>query len=137
MPISKDKVDGLQKKMELLGIREDDIEEKFILGSGKGGQKINKTASCVYIKHIPSSIEVKCQKDRSRELNRYLARKALCEKFEAEILKIKTEKQHLAEKIRRQKKRRTRRQQEKVLEEKHQHSAKKASRQTPRHHEDA
>lgn len=129
MPITKAKWDELKKKMDSLGIREEDLEEKFILGSGKGGQKVNKTASCVYIKHLPTGLEVKCQKDRSREINRFLARRALCESIEEKVLKIKSEKQYQAEKIRRQKQRRTRKQKEKMLAEKHQHSEKKALRQ--------
>ena len=131
MPITKHKRDELKQRMELLGIKEEDIEEQFILGSGKGGQKVNKTASCVYIKHLPSGIEVKCQKDRSRELNRFLARRALCERIAEQDLKIKSERQHLAEKIRRQKRRRSQRHQEKMLEKKRQQSEKKNLRQTP------
>ena len=63
--ISKEKQEDLVRRMESLEIREDDLIEKFILGSGRGGQKINKTSSCVYIKHIPSGMEIKCQRDRS------------------------------------------------------------------------
>lgn len=118
--------------MKQLGIHEDDLVEKFILGSGRGGQKIHKTHSCVYIKHIPTGIEIKCQKERSREINRWIARKELCEKIEAKILKIKTEKIKEREKIRRQKKRRTRKQKEKMLEEKRILSAKKQLRKPPR-----
>jgi peptide chain release factor len=92
MAISKDKQDALKKRMEDLSIREEDLIEKFIAGSGKGGQKINKTSSCVYIKHIPSGTTIKCQEDRSRELNRFLARRALCDAIEGvtevKLLKI-------------------------------------------------
>ena len=118
-------------RMEKLGIREDDLLEKFILGSGRGGQKINKTSSCVYLKHIPSGIEIKCQRDRSRELNRYYARKDLCEKIERDILKQKTEKDYEIAKIRRQKKRRSRKSQLKILEGKRAHSQKKKRRAAP------
>jgi protein subunit release factor B len=121
----------LLSRMERLGIREDDLVEKFILGSGRGGQKINKTSSCVYLKHIPSGVEVKCQRDRSRELNRYHARKELCEKIERNILKQKTEKDHEIAKIRRQKKRRSRKTQLKILENKRAHSEKKKRRSSP------
>ncbi|BCB95105.1 hypothetical protein JZK55_00270 [Dissulfurispira thermophila] len=75
--------------MESLGIREADIEEKFICSSGKGGQNINKTATCVYLKHIPTGIEVKCMRDRSQSVNRFLARLEFVERFE-ELLNIKT-----------------------------------------------
>jgi peptide chain release factor len=91
--IRKEKITELEKRMEKLGIQESDLIEKFILGSGSGGQKINKTSSCVYLKHVPSGIEVKCQKDRSREMNRYYARKELCEKIEEIVLHTQSEKQ--------------------------------------------
>src|SRR5271166_4767923 len=107
--IRKDKHDGLHERMAGLGIREDDLVEKFILGSGKGGQKINKTSSCVYLKHIPSGIEIKCQQERSREMNRFYARRQLCEKLEKQIEGKLSEQEQLIEKIRRQKRRRSRR----------------------------
>ena len=119
--IRQEKWDELRRKMQELGIREDDLVEKFILGSGRGGQNLQKTSSCVYLKHIPSGIEVKCQRDRSREMNRYFARKELCEKIEAQVLKIKTEKVQLIEKKRRQKRKRSKRAQQKVLENKKHH----------------
>lgn len=132
MPIKKEKLDALHKKMEELGIYEDDLIEKFILGSGKGGQKMNKTASCVYIKHIPTQIEVKCQRDRSREMNRFLARRELCEQITEKILQEKTAKQQMIEKIRRQKKRRSRKAKEKILQEKKKRSEIKSLRIQPR-----
>lgn len=128
MPVTSEKQDELYKRMATLGIKEEELIEKFILGSGRGGQNLQKTSSCVYLKHIPTGIEVKCQKARSRDLNRYYARRLLCEKVEEKVFKIKTEKQYEAEKIRRQKRRRSRKQKEKILEEKHRHSEKKASR---------
>lgn len=116
--LKQEKWDELRRKMEELGLKEDDLIEKFILGSGRGGQNLQKTSSCVYLKHIPTGLEVKCQRDRSRELNRYYARKELCEKIQTEILKIKTEKIQLIEKKRRQKRKRSKRAQQKVLENK-------------------
>ncbi len=115
MALSKEAKDRLEKRMKCLGILEEEIIEKFILGSGSGGQKINKTSSCVYLKHIPTGLEIKCQQDRSRELNRYHARQELCEKIEERVLQEKSEKQQKIEKIRRQKRRRSRKAQEKVL----------------------
>lgn len=129
--IRQEKWDELLKKMENLGIREEDLIEKFILGSGRGGQNLQKTSSCVYLKHLPTSVEVKCQKQRSREMNRYWARKELCEKIETQILKIKTEKQQLMEKKRRQKRKRSKRAQQKVLEAKKQRGHLKQLRATP------
>lgn len=110
--ITQAKQELLRKRMELLGIQEQDLLEKFVLGSGSGGQKINKTSSCVYLKHIPSGIEVKCQKDRSREMNRFFARRELCDLLEAQSGKV-TEKQKKIDKIRKQKKRRERKSLEK------------------------
>lgn len=130
--ISKEKLEELQRRMESLGIHENDLIEKFILGSGRGGQKVNKTSSCVYLKHIPTGIEVKCQQDRSRELNRYIARRELCDRYESKIHKVKTEKQQLVEKIRRQKRRRSRRSKEKMLINKKHHGEKKHLRQSPK-----
>src|ERR1700738_2867563 len=101
MSLSREKQEDLRLKMEQLGIRDEDLVEKFILGSGSGGQKINKTSSCVYLKHIPSEIEIKCQKDRSRELNRYWARRELCERLQERDSLEKSKRQQAMEKIRR------------------------------------
>ena len=75
--VSEEKNRWLQAKMEALGVREKDLEEKFIRSSGRGGQKVNKTSSCVYLRHAPTGIEVKCMKERSQSLNRFLARREL------------------------------------------------------------
>ena len=115
MSLGKEKQDALASRMEQLGIRESDLIEKFILGSGSGGQKINKTSSCVYLKHLPSGIEIKCQRERSRELNRLYARRELCDKIEELLFQEKSKRQQAIEKIRRQKRKRSRRAQEKML----------------------
>ncbi len=117
--------------MEQLGIREEDLVEKFILGSGRGGQNLQKTSSCVYLKHHPTGIEIKCQRDRSREMNRFFARRELCEKIETQILKVKSEKRQLIEKKRRQKRKRSKRAQQKVLEGKKRHGHIKELRKLP------
>lgn len=75
-------MDTLEQRMKRARILEEDLEERFVLGSGSGGQKINKTASCVYLKHLPTGVEVSCQDSRSREKNREIARSRLCERFE-------------------------------------------------------
>ena len=113
MAVKEEKLLEIQRKMAELGILEKDLEEKFILASKKGGQKVQKTSSCVYLKHLPTGIEVKCQKDRLRETNRLLARRLLCEQYEEKFLNIKTKKQIKLEKIKKQKKRRKRRAEEK------------------------
>ena len=128
MPVSIAKKAALSSRMEELGIKEDDLIEKFILGSGKGGQKVNKTASCVYLKHLPTGFEVKCQKERSRELNRFLARRELCDKISCSLKDEKTKKQREQERIRRQKKRRSRKLKQKILEEKKRRSEIKSLR---------
>ena len=130
--VSQSKRDQLQRFMERVEVREEDLTEKFILGSGSGGQKVNKTASCVYLKHVPSGIEVKCQRSRSRELNRYYARKELCEQLEERKLGAESKRRQAAEKIRRQKRRRSRRQKERMLEAKHQQAERKARRRPVR-----
>ena len=131
MAVSQEKEKKLKKWMERLGIQEDDLVEKFILGSGKGGQKVNKTASCVYLKHLPSQIEVKCQHSRSRAINRFLARQKLCEQIAEKIEGEKTERKQAIEKLRHQKKRRSRRLKKKILEEKKKHSEIKLLRKPP------
>ena len=80
--VGQEKREAMQRRMEALGIRAEDLLEKFIRGSGHGGQKINKTSSCVYLKHGPTGFEVQCQQDRSRERNRVLAREWLCSRIE-------------------------------------------------------
>jgi protein subunit release factor B len=80
--VSEEKNRWLQEKMEALGIYEKDIEEKFIRSSGSGGQKVNKTSTCVYLKHNPTGIEVKWMRERSQSLNRFLARQELVRRIE-------------------------------------------------------
>ena len=80
--VRPEKLAALKERMESLGIREQDLEESFVRGAGRGGQKVNKTNNCVYLKHVPTGIAVKCHVDRSRELNRFLARRELCDTVE-------------------------------------------------------
>lgn len=81
-PVSEVKNQWLQEKMGALNIQEKDLLEKFVRSSGRGGQKVNKTSSCVYLKHLPTGIEVKCMKDRSQGINRFLARRELVRQLE-------------------------------------------------------
>ena len=113
--VSEEKNRQLRRKMDEVGIREEDLLEKFIRASGNGGQKVNKTASCVYLKHLPSGIEIKCMKDRSQSLNRYLARRLLVEKLR-ESLGLATEKSNEAELIKKRKSRYRRRSKEKYTQ---------------------
>jgi protein subunit release factor B len=107
--VTRKKQEELEARMAALGVREADIEEKYIRSSGPGGQKVNKTASCVYLKHIQSGLEVKMQRERSQALNRYYARKRLCELVEQEKFGSKSPAALKADKIRKQKQRRKRR----------------------------
>lgn len=118
----------LVARMEEVGVKESDLVEKFVLGSGSGGQKVNKTSSCVYLKHVPTGLEVKCQQARSRALNRFLARREICDRMAERVLGEKTRRAAEAAKIRRQKRRRSRRQKERMLVEKHKTSDKKVLR---------
>lgn len=128
-PVTQKKLNALLRRMKALGIEEDDITEKFIHGSGRGGQKLNKTANCVYLKHEPTGIEVKVQKSRKREMNRFFARRELCNKVEAKLKGKKSKEERRRYKIRKQKARRSRRAKEKMLEEKKKQAQKKESRQ--------
>lgn len=126
--VSKDKKKSLHEKMERLGVFEKDLEEKFIRSSGKGGQHVNKVSTCVYLKHLPTGVEVKCQRERSQSINRYIARTILVDKIETMIRGRESEEQQRIEKIRRQKRKRSKRAKEKMLEEKKKQSLKKQSR---------
>jgi len=122
----------LYKKMKRYGVREKDLEEKFVRSSGKGGQRTNKVATCVYLKHKPTGIEVKCQRERSQAINRFLARRRLMDKIEAKVENKKTKEQQRIEKIRRQKRKRSKRAKEKMLEQKRKRAEKKELRKNPR-----
>ena len=129
--ISPEKWTALETRMATFGIVEDELTEKFILGSGSGGQKINKTHSCVYLKHHPTGIEIKCQSSRSREMNRYHARRELCDELEERQLGRESKRRQQIEKIRRQKRRRSRRSKQKSIQDKRLLSRKKQLRKPP------
>lgn len=128
MSISPEKWRAIEERMQRLGIFEQDFEESFIRSGGAGGQKVNKAASCVYLKHRPTGLEVKCQISRSQAMNRFLARRILCDKYEFQILKIQTEAAREERRTRKQKKRRSRRAKQKMLEEKRKRGEKKTLR---------
>ena len=130
-PVSTEKLTELEERMLALGITADTLVEKFVRGSGSGGQKINKTSSCVFLKHLPSGLTIKCQAERSREMNRFLARRELCEELEAIRDGKESERVQAIEKIRRQKRRRSRRSKQRSIVDKRILSNKKSLRRPP------
>jgi len=130
-PITSEKLAALAERMLGLGITEDDLLEKFVRGSGAGGQKINKTSSCVFLKHLPSGVCIKCQIDRSREMNRFFARRELCEQLASVRDGQTTAKTQAIEKLRRQKRRRSRRSKQRSIADKRLLSTKKSLRRSP------
>lgn len=107
--VTPKKMAELETRMAALGLREQDLQEKFIHSSGPGGQRVNKTASCVYLKHVPTGLEVKMQRERQQRLNRYYARKRMCELLEEKTLGARSPAALKTEKVRKQKQRRRRR----------------------------
>jgi len=128
MGVSQKKENELSGRMKELGVREEDFRETFIRASGSGGQKVNKTSSCVFLVHIPTGLSVKCQQERSRELNRFFARRILLDRIERIKKGRASIQQRKIEKIRRQKRRRSKKAKEKVLRLKHMQSEKKDMR---------
>jgi protein subunit release factor B len=117
-PVGTDKQRALAERMARLGIREEDLDESFIRSGGPGGQNVNKVSTCVVLVHRPSGLQVRCQRERSQALNRFIARDLLCGKLEERILGEASARQQEIERIRRQKRRRSRRSKERMLEEK-------------------
>ena len=124
--------------MLALGVREQDIEEQFVRSSGAGGQKVNKTSSCVVLHHRPTGIRVKCQRERAQALNRFLARRILLDKIETKLRGAESAEQQEIARIRRQKRKRSRRAKLKLLADKRYQAGKKSSRAgvRPEHYED-
>lgn len=131
-PLSTEKLAALEQRMAAIGISEGDLLEKFVRGSGSGGQKINKTSNCVFLKHLPTGVCIKCQMDRSRELNRFLARRELCEQLEMIRDGKASAKTQAIEKMRRQKRQRSRRSKQRSTADKRLLSQKKSLRRPPR-----
>jgi protein subunit release factor B len=100
--VSEEKNRWLRERMSELGVTESDLEERFVRSSGSGGQHVNKSSTCVYLKHRPTGIEVKCMAQRSQSLNRFLARRELLEKIAA-LRGMGTPRNARQERIRKQK----------------------------------
>jgi len=129
MPVSSEKEKALAARMQELGVSETDFEESFVRSSGPGGQKVNKSSSCVHLVHIPTGLSVKCQRERSQTLNRYLARRLLLDKIEQQQKGFIAAEKEKIEKIRRQKRKRSQRAKEKILDAKHKRSEIKVLRE--------
>ncbi len=127
--ISSETIEKIKQLMILASVFEEDIEESFILGSGPGGQKVNKTSSTVRLYHEPSKTTIKYGEGRSREMNRWLARRQLAEKILEKEKSEHSKRRQETERVRRQKRRRSRRQKAKMVAEKRQHGEKKTDRQ--------
>lgn len=127
-PISSEKEKQLLERMQALGVREEDIEEQFVRSSGAGGQNVNKVSSCVVLHHRPTGVRVRCQQERSQALNRFLARRILLDKIDANIRGTAAEEERQIAKIRRQKHKRSRRAKLRLLADKRRHGETKSLR---------
>ena len=131
-PINSEKQTALEQRLAALGVAEADLLEKFVRGSGAGGQKINKTSNCVFLKHLPTGVCIKCQMDRSREMNRFLARRELCEQLEAIREGKAVAKTQAIEKLRRTNRPRSRNSKNRSVADKRNLSQKKSMRRGPK-----
>ncbi len=127
-PVSIQKNKDLEQALEKLGIRESDLAESFVRSGGPGGQNVNKVSTCVVLKHRPTGLIVKCQKERSQALNRYAARRILAARMEALILGRQSAEAQRVAKLKRQKRKRSKRAKDKMLAGKRARSEKKEHR---------
>ena len=127
-PVSAEKAAALDARLRKVGVREDDLDEQFVHSGGKGGQNVNKVATCVMLVHRPSGTQVKCQEARTQGMNRYWARQRLAEKLETAQLGALSAREQETERIRRQKRRRSRKAKARMLANKRAVSQKKANR---------
>ncbi len=127
--VSPEKQRALEARLRRLGIREQDLEERFVRSRGPGGQNVNKVATCVVLVHRLSGLSVRCQEERFQGLNRFLARRRLADLMEERLLGIASQRRQAIEKLRRQKRKRSKRAKEKLLKLKRHRAAIKADRE--------
>src|SRR5476651_2031591 len=108
----------IDERLTAAGVRTADVEERFVRGTGPGGQKINKTSSTVWLQHRPTGIEVRCQRERSQTVNRLLAWTELADKLEWRRQESVNQAQAARELARRQKRQKSRGQKIRMIETK-------------------
>src|SRR6267154_2212193 len=118
MPLFGERARAVAERLAALGVREEDLDETFVHAGGKGGQNVNKVATCVVLVHRPSGMAVKCQRERTQGANRLIARAMLADKIEEERLGRQSARQQEMERTRRQKRRRSRRSKQRMLADK-------------------
>lgn len=107
--ISPAKLERLKHKIAQLGIDLRLMEEQFVRGGGKGGQKVNKTSNAVVLRYPPLGLVVKVHRERQRSLNRFLALRELVEKAEMMLSPETSDRLREWERQKKQKERRRRR----------------------------
>ena len=120
-----------ESRLMALGTRVADIDERFVRGSGPGGQKINKTSSTVWLRHRPTGIEVRCQRERSQAANRELAWAELCAKLEERQRAALAKRKDEREQSRRRNSQKSRGQKIRMIESKKHRAGIKAHRGRP------
>lgn len=118
----------IEQRLSKLGVRIADVHERFVLGRGPGGQKINKTSSTVWLRHGASGTEVRCQSGRSREANRVQAWELLCQKLETARLVARAQARQEREKARRRNRPKSKGQKRRMVADKRHRSGIKATR---------
>ena len=106
----------LRARFVSLRVRPEEVEERFVRGTGAGGQKINKTSSTVWLQHRPTGLEVRCQRERSQAMNRLTAWTELADKLEWRKQEAKNQAQSARELVRRQNLKKTRGQKKKMIQ---------------------
>jgi protein subunit release factor B len=118
----------IEERLRALGVRVADVEEKFVRGTGPGGQKINKTSSTVWLRHGPTGVDVRCQRERSQAVNREVAWAELCAKLEARTRVAKAAVVDAREEARRRTRQKSRGQKVRMIQTKKHRAGHKAKR---------